>query len=121
MANANQAVASRYYSGANPVPTVKEFVEKLDITKNERDKKIDEDEKKQKGQETKELQERKHEQQQATQRSPTPQLVAGKHQKIVTDPVTGNEVVIEHAKKDVIKDVRSPMVRLALTFYLEIS
>jgi hypothetical protein len=114
MANANQpVVAGGYYSGANPIPTVQEFIEKLDITKNERDKKIDAAEKKPKGEDVKKVQEHEQRQQQTTNRSSTPQLVAGRHQKIVTDPVTGKQVVIEHAKKEGVRDVRNPKVNIA--------
>jgi len=111
MSKANQPVAAGgYYSGDNPIPTIQEFIEKLDLTKNERDKKIDEDEKRLKGGDEK-VQE--HEHQQTTNGPSAPQLVAGRHQKIVTDPVTGKQVVIEHAKRDGIKDVRNPKVSVA--------
>jgi hypothetical protein len=105
MANTQKPVgAGGYYSGANPIPTIQEFIENLDSSKNLRDKEIEETQKKPKG----ETQEVAQQQQPTTNDAHAPQLVAKRHQKLVTDPVTGKEVVIEHAKKDVVNDVRNP-------------
>ena len=83
-----------HYSGANPVPTVKQFVEKLDIGKKDRDKKVDGS-------------------LNGSKDSPTPhenKLTPKKGQKTVTDPVTGNEVVIENATKNMVHEVDNPTV-----------
>lgn len=88
MAEQQQHVPGGHYSGANPVPTVKKFVESLDVGKKDRDKKLD-----------------------AGNNEPQPheaKLPPKKGQKTVTDPVTHNEVVIENAKKNMIKEVDNP-------------
>jgi hypothetical protein len=79
-----------HYSGANPIPTVKEFIDKLDVGKKDRDEKIENGEIK-------------------PASSPKP-LTPGKNQKTVTDPVTGNDVVIEDAIKDRVSQVNDPTV-----------
>lgn len=66
------------YSGANPVPTIKRWLESLDEDKKDRDKLIDEEERLKKKEGTK----------------ARPQE-GGKSRKKVTDPVTGKEVEIE--------------------------
>jgi hypothetical protein len=83
-----------HYSGANPIPTVKQFVEKLDIGKKDRDKKIDS----------------QRDASHATAKPHENKLTPKKNQKTVTDPVTGNEVVIENATKDMVKEVENPTV-----------
>jgi hypothetical protein len=89
-----------FYSGANPIPTVSEFIQKLDIGKKERDE---------------QLEKKQHQQQQPTTTDAAPQaqapsepLKAGKGQKVVTDPVTGQEVVIENAKKEHVAQADNP-------------
>jgi hypothetical protein len=105
MASAQKPVgAGGYYSGSNPIPTIQEFIENLDSSKNLRDKEIEEAQQKLK----RETHEIAQQQQLTTNGSNAPQLVAKRHQKIVTDPVTGKEVVIEHAKRCVVSDVRNP-------------
>ena len=105
MATAQKPVgAGGYYSGANPIPTIQEFIENLDSSKNIRDKEIDEAQKKQKA----ETEEAAQKHPPPTNGSNAPKLVAKRHQKIVSDPVTGNEVVIEHAKRSGVDDVRNP-------------
>src|ERR1700753_2047435 len=89
------------YSGANPIPTVQEFIERLDIGKKERDEEIDKEE-------TVKKPAAKQETPEAV--APSQPLQAGKGQKVVTDPVTGNEVVIENAQKSMAKEVNDPKV-----------
>jgi hypothetical protein len=79
-----------HYSGANPVPTIKEFMEKLDVTKKDRDKNIDDEAVPPK------------------ERTQEPKLKVGKGQKVVTDPVTGAEVGIENSKRSMVKEVDDP-------------
>ena len=97
--NQTKASGGGYYSGANPVPTVKEFLQNLDPQKENRDKKVEEKRKERANQDG----------------DPAPQhhqeLKAGKGQKIVTDPVTQKETVIEDADKAVLDSVDNPKVR----------
>lgn len=98
-----QHMPGGHYSGANPVPTVKKFLENLDKDKRERDRKIDEGAAAQKmtagGTSD------------AVPHKPVKAGVEGT-QKTVTDPTTGNEVVIEDVNKDMIKQVENPQVCL---------
>jgi hypothetical protein len=104
MANPQKPVgAGGYYSGTNPIPTIQQFIENLDSSKNLRDQEIDEVQKGPPAQQ---------QQKTTTNGSNTPQLIAKKHQKIVTDPVSGKEVVIEHAKRGVVDDVRDPKLSI---------
>jgi hypothetical protein len=101
MSGQQQQTMPGHYSGMNPIPTVKEFMEKLDVGKKGRDKDIDDNQKRN-----------------ALKKSPTaqtnasdtttPKLQAKKGQKVVTDPVTGGEVVIENVKKSLTKDIDDP-------------
>jgi hypothetical protein len=83
-----QKTPGGHYSGANPVPTVKKFMESLDVGKKDRDKKVDAG----------------SNDPQPHQAKPTPK----KGQKTVTDPVTQNQVVIEDAKRDMVNEVDNP-------------
>lgn len=83
-----------HYSGANPVPTVKKFLESLDKEKQERDRAIE-----QQGQQP----------QTATPHKQHPRGIKGT-QKEVTDPTTGRQVVIEDVNRDVMKEVDNPKV-----------
>jgi hypothetical protein len=91
-----------HYSGANPVPTVKKFLENLDRDKAERDRKIDEENV-------------------VKQKASTSTTDAVPHkaqkmgvegtQKTVTDPTTGKQVVIEDVSKAMMNQVENPQVR----------
>lgn len=108
MAQQQQQVApGGHYSGHNPIPTVKQFVENLDKDKKERDKKLDE---------SAALKKQKGEQPKADSTAPDPDLhptrapqkqVKGTEQ-TVTDPTTGNEVVIADVSKEMMKEVDNP-------------
>jgi hypothetical protein len=98
-----QASGKGHYSGANPIPTIQEFVQKLDVGKKDRDAKID----------------NKTAGRPSTGNEAAPEqgigrtkteLSAEKGQKIVTDPVTGNEVVIENSKKEGLDEADNPKV-----------
>jgi len=109
-----------HYSGHNPIPTVKQFMENLDKDKKHRDKEIDERAKAAKAQ---------------TGTAPTTPTRADKKtpattpktpaqdgvqdhkfqqktvegtEKTVTDPTTGREVVIADVNKDMIDEVENP-------------
>ena len=91
MSQQQQSMPGGHYSGANPVPTIKQFVEKLDVRKKDRDDQIDSDSK------------RPGEHKES-------KLQAKKGQTVVTDPVTGGEVAIETAKKSMVDGVHNPTV-----------
>jgi hypothetical protein len=99
--NPTPATIKGHYSGANPIPTVQEFIEKLDLGKKQRDAEIDKGEDKKTSNVKDELPEA---------RPPTQPLKAGKGQKLVTDPVTGKEIVIENANKTMVGEVHDPKV-----------
>lgn len=88
-----------HYSGHNPIPTVRQFVDNLDKDKRVRDKKLDE--------------EAAINQQPATEdakphRQPERQVKGT--EKTVTDPTTGREVVIADVNKDMINEVEDPHI-----------
>jgi hypothetical protein len=87
-----------HYSGHNPIPTVRQFVENLDKDKKARDRKLDEEAalKRQQGQESVAKPHKQRERQ-----------VKGT-EKTVTDPTTGKEVVIADVNKDMIDEVENP-------------
>ena len=86
-----------HYSGANPVPTVKKFLENLDRDKKERDKRIEED---------------KVARKEAKSGGGVVQqeLSIKESQQKVTDPTTGHEAVIEDVNPNIIKAVDNPKV-----------
>ncbi len=93
---AQQQRTGKPWSAANPIPNIKQFVESLDKDKADRDRQIDE------------------ENRQSNQRNGAP--VAHKNEpvstkgKTVTDPTTGNKVVIEDVGPDFMKAVKDPML-----------
>jgi hypothetical protein len=92
-----QQSSGKPWSGTNPIPNIQKFVDSLDKDKRERDRQIDE-------------QNKSHEQQHKSGVKPhenAPQRSGGK---TVTDPTTGNQVVIEDVGKDFMKTVRDPQV-----------
>ena len=88
-----------HYSGKNPVPTVKKFIENLDKDKAERDRKLDEQAK-----------ERKNQSATTGEAVPHKPQKAGLEgtQKVVTDPTTGNEVTIEDVNPKMMDQVENP-------------
>lgn len=91
-----------HYSGANPVPTVRKFLENLDQDKKERDRQVEEREK-----QLREDPNASSGQSQVAAHKPHPRGVKGT-QKEVTDPTTGRKVVIEDIKKDVMHEADNP-------------
>ncbi|KAF2233295.1 hypothetical protein EV356DRAFT_533932 [Viridothelium virens] len=91
-----------HYSAANPVPTINKFIANLDKEKKERDKEVDR------------INKEKKRAQKAGQdgdvmpHQETTHIKA--HQKEVTDPVTGKQVVIEDVNKDMVKNVENPVL-----------
>ncbi|KAI9795244.1 MAG: hypothetical protein M1835_006140 [Candelina submexicana] len=86
---------SKPYSGKNPIPTIKQFVEKLDKDKAERDKRIDEANKLRRQDDVK-------------PHHNAPKAVKEGSAKTVTDPVTGGQVKIEDVDKNMMKAVEDP-------------
>jgi hypothetical protein len=98
---AEQQRSGKPYSGANPIPNIQKFVENLDKDKRERDRQIDE-------------QNKSNEQQHKGGIKPHQNASKKAGGKTVTDPTTGNQVVIEDVGKDFMKAVRDPQVLLKL-------
>jgi hypothetical protein len=89
-----------HYSGKNPIPNVKKFIESLDKEKKERDAKIDADSKARKDVGGSDVMDHTEGQ---------PVGVKGT-QKTVTDPTTGGQVQIEDVNADFMKAVDEPML-----------
>lgn len=89
---AQQQKSGKPWSGANPIPNIHQLMESLDKDKKERDKQIDA-----KGKGGDGVVPHQNE-----KRAPKG--------KTVTDPVTGNEVVIENVNKEFMKNVDDPKV-----------
>lgn len=90
-----QAAPSGFYSGRNKIPTVNELLSKLDKDKKERDRQIDE---------------RRKNPPQANEdvKDHVNEVKAKAGQTTVTDPVTGNQVVIEDVNKEMLGQVENP-------------
>lgn len=93
-------VPGAHYSGRNKIPTVNQFLERLDKDKKERDKQLDE--------------ERKAAQAAEASGEAQPHVnrdtgIKGS-QKKVKDPTTGREVVIEDVSKETIENAKNPIV-----------
>ncbi len=97
-----QHVPGGHYSGQHKVPTVRKFLDNLDSDKRERDKQIEEELKQQRQQGHQD-----HSDVRAHKEKPKGE--AGTR-KTVTDPTTGNKVVIEDVNKEMIKEVEDPHV-----------
>ncbi|EGD90977.1 hypothetical protein H112_01565 [Trichophyton rubrum D6] len=91
-----------YWSEANPVPTIQQFIAELDAGKAERDRQIDE-----------EVRKKTTPQKQPTgaavpHRKPVPKTKA--KGRVVTDPTTGTEVEIDDVDENFMKAVRDPQL-----------
>lgn len=82
-----------HYSGHNPIPTVKQFVENLDKDKKNRDKQIDASLKQPST---------------AQPHKAVPERQVKGTEKTVTDPTTGKDVVIADVSKEMMKEVDNP-------------
>ena len=90
-----------HYSGRNPIPNIKNFVESLDKDKKERDRQIDEQNK---------LRADKAKYGEVKPHVEEPPAAVKGSQKQVTDPVTGNTATIENVNKDFMKAVDDPQL-----------
>ncbi len=93
---------SKPYSGKNPIPTIKQFVENLDKDKAERDKQIDQERRGGDG---------------VKAHQNTRKAAKEGTQKTVTDPVTGKQVKIEDVDKNMMKAVEDPHVYTAALYW----
>ena len=101
MADAQQQHApGGHYSGSNKIPTINQFIEKLDRDKATRDKQIDEQKRAKATGATGD----------AVAHQQTSDLHAKENQQKVTDPTTGKEVVIEDVNKEMVEAAKNPMV-----------
>lgn len=108
---AQQHAPGGHYSGRNPIPTVKQFIENLDSDKKNRDKKIDESgapatptKVNQKASATTP----KTPAQDGVQDHQLSQKTVEGTEKTVTDPTTGREVVIADVGKEMVDEVENP-------------
>ncbi|ORY11628.1 hypothetical protein BCR34DRAFT_624727 [Clohesyomyces aquaticus] len=91
-----------HYSGANPVPTVKKFIENLDKDKKDRDQKLDAE---------MAAQAKQTASGDAVAHKPQKRGIEGT-QKTVTDPTTGKQVVIEDVDKATMSQVENPQLSI---------
>ena len=102
MVDQQQHAPGGHYSGANPVPTVKKFIEGLDKDKKERDNKIEEQSRLRKEQQRQGGGDAMAHHAQETGVSGT--------ERVVTDPTTGNQVTISDVNKEMIDNSKNPQV-----------
>jgi hypothetical protein len=118
---AQQQAPGGHYSGHNPIPTVRQFVENLDRDKKHRDKEIDERAKAANAQAgatpTTPTRAGKKTSAANTPKSPAQDGVEDHKlqkrtiegtEKTVTDPTTGREVVISDVGKEMVDEVENP-------------
>jgi hypothetical protein len=96
---AEQQRSGKPWSGTNKIPTVNQFISNLDRDKAKRDQEIDS---KQGGHA-----------QYSSEVTPHQSEKPKKEGKTVTDPVTGNNVVIADVGKEYMKRADNPQVRMA--------
>jgi hypothetical protein len=113
MASQQQHAPGGHYSGHNPIPTVKQFIENLDKDKAERDRQIDQQAKGQKqGQQPGLATSTGHDVTATGGAEPhkmQKRSVEGT-EKTVTDPTTGNQVTISDVDKSMMSEVENPHV-----------
>lgn len=94
-----------FYSGQNKIPTINEFVSRLDRDKKNRDREIDEARQQQKKQGG------RHAAQVDGEAKPHEnELHVGKNQKKVRDPTSGRDIVIEDFGKEAMGRADNPTV-----------
>lgn len=97
--NPNAAhIPGKAYGTNNKIPTINQFIERLDKDKADRDRQADEIEKF--NQNNSDARDHKSD-------KPVPK----RDQKLVNDPVTGRQVVIEDVSSDTMQHVKDDMVR----------
>jgi len=98
MADQQHHAPGGHYSGQNKIPTINQFIERLDRDKRERDKGLDEQVKTR--QANGDVVAHKNE----------PKTTNSKTQHTVTDPTTGNNVTIEDVNKSMMDRAKDPML-----------
>lgn len=93
----SQTAPGGHYSGQNKIPTINQFIERLDKDKRERDKALDEQNKQRRAQQSGDV---------VPHQNETKQEAKG--QKVVTDPTTGNQITIEDVNKSMIDRAKNP-------------
>lgn len=110
--------AGEHWSGANPVPTVQNFIEHLDRQKAERDRKIDEKDKSRNEAIKKEQLEDRggevHEGKHGDVTAHQARQVSREKIRTVTDPTTGKEIGVEDHDESSMETVRNPKVWILL-------
>ena len=101
---ADQQSGPGYYSGKNKIPTVNEFLAKLDKDKRDRDQKIDEQRKAQQSNQSAG----------AATNEATPHVnqehgIKGTQRKVF-DPTTERDVTIEDVNKETVETAKNPIV-----------
>ena len=118
---AQQQAPGGHYSGHNPIPTVRQFVENLDRDKKHRDKEIDERAKAantqtgaapttptRAGKKTSAANTPKSPDQDGVEDHKLQKRTIEGTEKTVTDPTTGREVVISDVGKEMVDEVENP-------------
>jgi hypothetical protein len=100
MADAQHHAPGGHYSGANKIPTINQFIERLDRDKSTRDKQIEEQRKQQAANKNGD----------AVPHQESENLHVKEHQQKVTDPTTGKQVVIEDVNQEMVDAAKNPMV-----------
>jgi hypothetical protein len=100
MSTNEKKVPGGHYSGRNPVPNIQRFIESLDSQKKQRDAKLEDEMKANKGN----GEVRDHTQVRSVGVKGT--------RKTVTDPTTGNQVQIEDVDANFMKTVKDPVVSM---------
>lgn len=103
------------WSGANPIPTVQKFVERLDVEKKERDNRIDAENKARKQRAALKQQEkyksgRPDDEAQTDVMVHEAREVARANVRMVTDPTTGKEIGVEDQGPSSMEAVKNPKV-----------
>jgi hypothetical protein len=110
---AQQSGPGGHYSGHNPIPTVKQFIENLDKDKKHRDAELDQQAATAKLAQKPALKQGKHAAPtDTTAEGPQPHQVKQRAvegtEKTVTDPTTGNQVTISDVDKAMMDEVENP-------------
>ncbi|GLI75402.1 hypothetical protein PoHVEF18_003656 [Penicillium ochrochloron] len=109
----DQHRVGEHWSGANPIPTVQKFVERLDVEKKERDLRIDEENKARKQRAALKQHEqyksgRPNDGSQADVMAHEAREVAQANVRMVTDPTTGKEIGVEDQDPSSMEAVKNP-------------
>lgn len=103
-----------HWSGANPVPTVQKYVERLDNEKKDRDLRIDEENRqkleREKNNQWHDTHGEKHDEGQEDAVAHKAREVSKAKMRTVTDPTTGKDIGVEDQDETSMEAVKNPMV-----------